>query len=85
MLSLEMIMLYQSASILFTREVVGVEVKQCHAVLIVSGLREVDLNFEEGNSLFGAGGCVFDGWTGCVHKCHQCFELGVRTKENKTM
>ena len=70
---------------LFTPEVVGVEVKQCHAVLIVSGFRESDLNIKEGNRLFGVGGCVFDGWTGCVRKCHQCFELSVRTKENKTM
>ena len=70
---------------LFTPEVVGVEVKQCHAVLIVSGFREVDLNIKERNSLFGAGGCVFDGWTDCVHKRHQCFELSVRIKENKRM
>ena len=29
------------------------------------------------------GQAVVDCWPICIHKCHQGFELGVRTKEDK--
>ena len=33
--------------------------------------------------MFGVGEGVFDCWAGCIHKCYQCFKLGVRNENYK--
>ena len=48
-----------------------------------SGFRKVALKFWKGRSLFGVGEGVFDCWACCIHKCYQCFKLGVRNENYK--
>ena len=61
----------------------GLSVKFC---LAFSRFRKVDLHIQERNSFFGVGECVFNRKADCFHKCHQGFELCVRTKaDNKNV